>query len=139
MRAAIVDTGPLVALVDSAERYHSWVGDRVADLAVPMLVCEAVLTEAMYLLARVSGGQQSLFTLLENGALKIAFRVEDHASELRGLHQKYSDRPMSFADACIVRMAEIHDHHAVFTTDSDFSIYRKHGRTPLPLIHPADL
>jgi predicted nucleic acid-binding protein len=44
--------------------------------------------------------------------------------------------PMSLADACIVRMAEIHDQHAVLTLDSDFTGYRKHGRSPLTIIHP---
>ena len=58
-------------------------------------------------------------------------------SALRKLHQKYRDRPMSLADACIVRMAEIYERHAVLTLDSDFSVYRKHGRVPLVLIHPA--
>ena len=51
--------------------------------------------------------------------------------------QKYRDIPMSLADACIVRMSEIHDAHAVLTLDSDFLIYRKHGRAALTLIHPA--
>jgi hypothetical protein len=36
-----------------------------------------------------------------------------------------------------VRMAEIHERHDVLTLDSDFTVYRKHGRYPLPLIHPA--
>ena len=49
---------------------------------------------------------------------------------------KYRDRPMSYADACIVRMTEIHAKHAVFTLDNDFSIYRRHGREPLDLIAP---
>jgi hypothetical protein len=44
---------------------------------------------------------------------------------------------MSLADACIVRMAEINDRAAVFTLDSDFSIYRKNGRTPIDLIFPS--
>jgi predicted nucleic acid-binding protein len=44
---------------------------------------------------------------------------------------------MSLADACIVRMTEIHERHAVLTLDSDFMVYRKHGRAPLALIHPA--
>ena len=35
------------------------------------------------------------------------------------------------------RMAEIHERHAVLTLDSDFLIYRRHGRVPLSLIHPA--
>jgi uncharacterized protein len=56
---------------------------------------------------------------------------------LRKLLQKYRNIPMSLADACIVCMSEIHDRHAVLTLDSDFSIYRKHGRASLALIHPA--
>lgn len=68
--------------------------------------------------------------------MRIAFHVEEHVPALRALHRKYRDRPMSLADACIVRMAELFDGHYVFTLDSDFSIYRKHGRQPLELIQP---
>ena len=137
MRPAIVDTGPLVAFLDRADRHHRWVADRLEELDPPLLVCEPVLAEAMYLLARFSRAQDALFELLENGALRIAFRIEEHVSILRKLHHKYRDRPMSLADACIVRMAEIHERHAVLTLDSDFTIYRKHSRVPLELIHPA--
>jgi len=137
MRPAIVDTGPLVAFLDRADRHHRWVADRLEELDPPLLVCEPVLAEALYLLARFSRAQDALFELLENGALRIAFRIEEHVSILRKLHHKYRDRPMSLADACIVRMAEIHERHAVLTLDSDFTIYRKHSRVPLELIHPA--
>ncbi len=137
MRAAIVDTGPLVAFLDRAEQHHRWVAEQVEELAPPLLVCEPVLAEAMHLLARFSRAQDALFGLLENGALRIAFRIEEHVPALLKLHQKYPDRPMSLADACIVRMAEIHEQHAVLTLDSDFTVYRKHGRVPLALIHPA--
>ena len=44
---------------------------------------------------------------------------------------------MSLADACIVRMTEIYERHAVLTLDSDFTIYRKHSREPLALISPS--
>ena len=134
---AIVDTGPLVAFFDRGERHHRWVAERVEKLAAPLLVCEPVLTEAIYLLARYSRAQDALFELLQNGALNVAFRIEEHVGALRKLLQKYRDAPMSLADACVVRMAEIHERHVVLTLDSDFSIYRKHGRTPLALIHPA--
>jgi len=134
---AIVDTGPLVAFFDRAERHHKWVAKRIESLEAPLLVCEPVLTEAMYLLARHAKAQQALFDLLQNGALKIAFRIEDHADALRALLQKYRDRPMSLADACVVRMAEVHDQYDILTLDSDFSVYRKHGRVPLSLIHPG--
>jgi predicted nucleic acid-binding protein len=74
---------------------------------------------------------------LENGAIRIALHIEEQVAALRALHRKYRDRPMSLADACIVRMAELHEQHAVFTLDSDFSVYRKHGREPLTLIRPS--
>ena len=137
MRPAIVDTGPLVAFLDRAEQHHRWVTEQVEEVDTPLLVCEPVLAEAMYLLARFPKAQDALFGLLENGALRIAFRIEEHVPALRRLHQKYRDRPMSLADACIVRMTEIYEQHAVLTLDSDFTVYRKHGRVPLALIHPA--
>jgi predicted nucleic acid-binding protein len=134
---AIVDTGPLVAFFDRAERHHGWVAGCIEELEAPLLVCEPVLTETMYLLRRYPGAQDALLELLQNGALNIAFRIEEHVGALAKLLQKYRDTPISFADACIVRMAEIHDRHAVLTLDSDFSIYRKQGRLPLTLIHPT--
>jgi uncharacterized protein len=134
---AIVDTGPLVAFFDRAERRHRWVAERVEELDAPLLVCEPVLAEAMFLLARHAKAQDALFELLQNGALRVAFRIEEHVDALRKLLQKYRDTPMSLADACLVRMAEIHERHAVLTLDSDFLVYRKHGRVPLTLIHPG--
>ncbi len=96
-----------------------------------------VLTETIYLLARYSRAQDALFSLLQNGALVVAFRLEEHVGMLHGLLRKYRDTPMSLADACIVRMAEIHEDHRVLTLDSDFTIYRRRGRLPLTLMHPA--
>ena len=127
----------MVAFLDRAEQHHRWVTEQVEEVDTPLLVCEPVLAEAIYLLARFPKAQDALFGLLENGALMIAFRIEEHVPALRRLHQKYRDRPMSLADACIVRMTEIYERHAVLTLDSDFTVYRKHGRVPLALIHPA--
>jgi predicted nucleic acid-binding protein len=134
---AIVDTGPLVAAFDRAERYHLWTADRVKELEAPLLVCEPVLTEATYLLARSQRAQDALFDLLQNGAIALAFRVEEHIGALHRMMRKYRETPMSLADACIVRMAEIHEEHSVLTLDSDFTVYRKHGRVPIAFIHPA--
>ena len=134
---AIVDTGPLVAFFDRAERNHRWVAERIEELEAPLLVCEPVLTEALYLLARHGRAQNSLFDFVQNGALLIAFRIDENVNAVRKLLDKYRDVPMSLADACVVRMAEIHERHAVLTLDADFSIYRKHGRAPLVLIQPG--
>jgi predicted nucleic acid-binding protein len=137
MAAAIVDTGPLVAFFDRSERHHRWVAERIEQLDAPLLVCEPVLAEAMFLLARYPTAQDTMLELLQNGALRVAFQVGEHVSSLRKLLQKYRDIPMSLADACIVRMAEIHERHSVLTLDSDFLLYRKHGRAPLTLLHPT--
>ena len=82
---AIVDTGPLVAFFDRAERHHRWVAERVEELDAPLLVCEPVLAEAMYLLAHHAKAQDALFELLQNGALRVAFRIEEHVDALRKL------------------------------------------------------
>ena len=137
MPAAIVDTGPLVAFFDRAEQHHHWVAERIEELDAPLLVCEPVLAEAMYLLARHAQAQDAMLELVQNGALSVAFGIDEHVGALRKLLHKYRDTPMSLADACIVRMSEIYDRHAILTLDSDFLIYRKHGRASLTLIHPT--
>jgi predicted nucleic acid-binding protein len=73
--SAIVDTGPLIALLDRSERHHAWVADRIEELDAPLLVCEPVLAETMYLLARLGKAQDALFGLLENGALRIGLQI----------------------------------------------------------------
>lgn len=135
-RWAIADAGPLVALLDRRERHHGWAVEQVRNLAPPLLVCEPVLVEASFLLARLPVAQDALFDLIGKGALRIAFHLEEHFSEIQALRNKYRDRPISLADACLVRMAEIFDDHRVLTLDSDFTVYRKHGRQPLALIQP---
>jgi predicted nucleic acid-binding protein len=56
---------------------------------------------------------------------------------LAKLVAKYSDLPMSLADACLVRMAEVNAGSSVFTLDGHFNVYRKHGRRIIPTIMPA--
>src|ERR1700694_688050 len=100
MTAAIIDTGPLVAFIDRAEQHHRWVAERFGELDGPLLVCEPVLAETMYLLRRYPRAHDLLFELLQNGALNIAFRIDENIGVLHKLLQKYRDTPMSLADAC---------------------------------------
>lgn len=102
----------------------------------PLQTVEPVLTEASFLLRRNPGAQDDLVRMVADGVLRIPFRLEAEAEALRLLRAKYRDLPMSLADACLVRLAEMLDQHRVFTLDSDFTIYRKHGNTPIPLIIP---
>ena len=135
---AIADTGPLVAYFDRRERRHDWAAAQIELLEAPLLVCEAVLAEAMYLLSEHPKAQDALMGFIDNGALQIGLRLEEHVAALRKLLTKYRDAPMSLADACVVRMAEIHNGHAVFTLDSDFLVYRMRGKEPLSLVRPEE-
>jgi len=51
---------------------------------------------------------------------------------------KYANVPMSFADACLVKMSEQYSKSVVLTLDSDFLIYRRHGNQSIPTIMPYD-
>ena len=55
---------------------------------------------------------------------------------LAKLVQRYSNVPMSLADACLVRLAKLHPRAVVFTLDQDFRIYPREGRQPIPLVMP---
>lgn len=101
-----------------------------------MQTCEAVLTEACYLLSGTPGGSQSVLKMLEIGAIKVTLQIDDELTPIKTLMTRYGNISMSLADACLVRMSELHAAGVVLTLDSDFMIYRKHGRQVIPVIMP---
>lgn len=132
----ILDTGPLVALLNNRDVYHSWALTTAQPLRPPLYTCEAVVTEAHHLLGRVYQGHRRLHQLTESGRLDLSFSYDLHRREIHALIQAYEDVPMSFADACLVRMAELYPDSRIFTIDSHFGIYRKHKTRKLKLIIP---
>lgn len=136
-RRFIVDTGPLVALLSRRDRYHRWALETFAGVNPPALTCEAVLAEAWHLLSGTVKGQTALLDLIAAGTLVVEFALMSELTAVRRLVARYRDRPMSLADACLVRLAELFDEAEVITLDRDFSIYRKHGRQTVPLIWPG--
>jgi len=134
--ACLVDTGPLVTFLGSGLRYHAWTVEQWKRLRPPLLTCEPVLTEAAYLLKREGAESDALFALLERGVIRVALAVQDEQADLRALMRRYRNRPMSLADACLVRLSEIHSTAEVFTLDSDFRIYRRHGSKVIPVLMP---
>ena len=49
---------------------------------------------------------------------------------------RYADTPMDFADACVVRLAELHAGASVCTTDNHFSFFRQNGSEPISVLAP---
>jgi len=104
--AVIVDTGPLVALLNSRDHAHTWVVQQLQDIAPPMITCEAVLAEASFLTRSMPGARAALIEMLGEGFLTIGMAVADHHSALLAMVRRYADVPMSLADGCLVRLAE---------------------------------
>jgi len=136
MREVIVDTGPIVALLNARDEFHEWTREAMDAVQPPMLTCEAVLTEASYLVRKLRGGPEAVLDLVTRGVLEIAFRLDAELLALRTLTTRYASVPMSVADACLVRMAEMRPRATVLTLDTDFRVYRRSGRLAIPLLMP---
>jgi predicted nucleic acid-binding protein len=135
-RVGLLDTGPLVSFLASGLEHHEWAVEQWKQLRPPLLTCEPVLTEAAFLLKREGRDTDSLFALLERGVIRIGVTIQEHQADLRALMRRYRNRPMSLADACLVRLSEMHAAAEVLTLDSDFRIYRRHGNRVIPLRMP---
>ena len=132
----IVDTGPLVALLNQKDHSHAWVVQQLQDVQPPMVTCESVLAEATYLTrqnarrarrADRNGGRK--FFDHRHGGGRPSQRLACDGAALR-------PRPMSLADACLVRLAELFPQSPVLTLESDFSVYRKNGRQVIEVLRP---
>jgi predicted nucleic acid-binding protein len=134
----LLDTGPLLALIDERDQHHAWVRSQFVEIEPPLLTCEAVLTESCFLAQRNLGRIDAVWGLLERGVVRLAFSLEEHWSHVSVLMRHYANVPMSLADACLVRMSELVGECVVFTMDSDFRIYRRHRRQKIPLLIPPD-
>jgi predicted nucleic acid-binding protein len=123
----VTDAGPLIALVDKGEPDHDACVACLPNLSGPMVTTWPAFAEAMYLLGEAGGwrAQESLWSMLQQGDLEIAFQGPDDYERMRALMQKYRDHPMDLADASLVRLAEERSLRDIFTLDErDFRTYR---------------
>jgi predicted nucleic acid-binding protein len=136
MTRTLLDIGPLVAFFDRRDEGHRWAFEQMGGIEPPLLTCEPVLTEAAFLLQRGTGNPLVLLRAVQEGTLQVAFDVETEAAALEALMRRYADVPMSLADACLVRLTELHQDCRVFTLDRHFARYRRHGRQVIPMLAP---
>lgn len=121
----LLDTGPLVALLSENDVNHARARKLFADCIPPFRSCEAVVAEACFLMRKVHrAGPAEVIALGRRGMYTMAMSIDEHWTSIEALLKKYSDRPISLADACLVRCAEIHGEPRILTFDRDFSVYR---------------
>lgn len=125
MRAILVDSGPLVALLDRSDGRHQEVVEVLKRIQDPLVSVWPVLVEAMYLLSFSWRAQKALWELVETGAVQLLQLDQADVASMKGLMEKYQDLPMDMADAALVRIAEREGIRRILTLDHrDFSVYR---------------
>jgi uncharacterized protein len=132
----LIDTGPIVAMIDQRDQWHSWAVHELQKLAPPLYTCEAVISEAHFLLGQVNNGRAALLGMLTDGLIQIPWQLSEELTPVKDLLLRYQSVPMSLADACLVRMAEQLPGSKVFTIDGDFRIYRMNRNQPIPILMP---
>ena len=130
----LVDAGFVVALLSSRDAHHPWAAAHAPRFAPPWSTCESALSEAFHLVG--ARGAPGLSALLRRRSVLVAFDLANNLEPVLKLMLKYSDVPMSLADACLVRMTETFADPIVLTTDTDFRIYRRHSRHVVPSVTP---
>ena len=134
--AILADASALVALWSPGDRYHEWAKACFSKYSPPILTCEAVLTEAAWLLRHFPARRSALLAAWRREVVVIEFHAQAHRDAVVNLMQRYQNIPMSFADSCLVRMSELTQDCLVWTLDTDFKIYRRLGRRAMPLLMP---
>ena len=120
----LVDTGPLVSAFARREpKYKSWAEELLGRLPLPLVTCEAVMTEASHLL----GSSVRLMEAIDQKLIVCRFDLQREARHIGQLCAKYADQPMDLADACLVRLYETRREGSatILTVDrTDFTVYR---------------
>jgi predicted nucleic acid-binding protein len=137
MTPVLMDTGCIVALLDSSERNHQQAVAIVSSIDAPLITCEAVIAESCYLLRGIKGAAQAVVENVHRNIFLVPFQLTGSAQRIAKLLKKYSDIPMDVADACLVELATEYQSGQILTLDSDFEIYRWGKNRPFELLLKA--
>jgi len=135
----LIDAGPLLATINRNDNWHSGSAALLRRMDCPFYTTLAVITEAMHLLGRYAGtpGQAALWRLILRGDLMVEHPTQRDLQRMADLMSRYADRPMDFADASLVAVAERLGLNRIVTLDrTDFSIYRLNDRNPFVIVGP---
>jgi predicted nucleic acid-binding protein len=125
----LIDTGPILALLDRNDPWHGPCVETISQLRLPLMTSAAVLTEVFHLMPEGPRVLNEAWTLIRSGAIMVASLGDDDLDSVRTLMVRYHDRPMDFADATLVHLAHRESLTEIFTIDhDDFETYRIDGR-----------
>jgi predicted nucleic acid-binding protein len=126
---ALADTGALLACLDRSDPWHERCRSAFEDLRLPLMSTTAVLTELFHLVGDNAREVEAAWAFIRSGAVTVLPISDRDFSDLDSLMAKYRDRPMDFADATLVHLAQREALSTVFTIDhDDFETYHIGGR-----------
>jgi len=128
MRKILIDSGPLIALFDSSDKYHQKAIEFIKSNKFQLITTIASITETLHLLDFNRNAQINFLEWVSRGAVEISSIEISDFKRLKELTEKYRDLPMDFADSCLVLLAEKLSINTIATIDRDFSIYRIKGQ-----------
>jgi uncharacterized protein len=134
VRNVLVDAGALIALLDKDDAHHQGCVSALKRIREPLATVWPAMTEAMHLLADVPRATEALCDMVADGAVHLLHLDAADVPRLKELMRKYQDRPMDFADAALVRVAEREGLNTILTFDADFAIYRLPRRARFTVI-----
>ncbi len=124
MRFCLIDTGPIVALFDKSDAFHVQALEFISGFKGRLITSLATVTETLYLLDFNQNAQLAFLKWIEVGAVQIESIDQNDFGSLISNFEKYADRPIDFADGCLLVLAERLGIRDIATIDSDFEIYR---------------
>ena len=127
--SALIDTGAILAMLDSHDPWHGVCKAVFRQLRMPLLTSEAVLTEVFHFTGGYRAAMEAAWKFMRSGAVVMGTIPDAELGQLRSLMVKYWDRPMDFADATLVHLANRESLNAILTIDqADFATYRLEGK-----------
>jgi len=136
VKAALLDTGAIVASLDRSELCHEVCVSTIASLTCPLLTCEAVIAESCYLLRNLKGAAEAVVANVAAGVFQIPFSLTLSAAAVRDDLRKYDDSQIDFADACLIQLAADLRVPEILTLDNDFQHYRWGRDNPFRMLIP---
>ena len=128
LNTVLIDTGPLIALFDRDDKYHTSIVEFIKNTNYRFISTTAVLTETMYMLDFNTVVQLNFLEWIMKEGVIIHEIKQSNIKRIIDLTKKYSDRPMDFADATLVIAAEERGIRQIISIDSDFDIYRLYNK-----------
>jgi predicted nucleic acid-binding protein len=124
MQKTLIDSGPLIALFDRSDRYHTRVIEFLKRYKGELITSWAVLTEVSHMLDFNLKVQIDFLKWIERGGVRVYEISQSDIVHIRVMMEKYIDIPMDLADGTLMYITNVENIKEIISIDSDFDIYR---------------